>query len=60
MRQFAELLATIHREAFRRREEIAREFADRRFFESLRLEPYYAFTARQVTAGGRFSAVAYR
>ena len=54
LRQFAELLATIHREAFRRRGEIAQEFADRRFFEALRLEPYYAFTARQVTEAADF------
>jgi 5-methylthioribose kinase len=45
--QFGQLLGIIHREAHRRREEIAPLFADRRFFESLRLEPYYQFTAQR-------------
>jgi aminoglycoside phosphotransferase (APT) family kinase protein len=52
--QFAELLATIHGQAWRRGAELAPEFADRRFFESLRLEPYYAFTAAQVPAAAAF------
>jgi aminoglycoside phosphotransferase (APT) family kinase protein len=50
VRQFAWLLGTIHRRAWQRRDEIALVFAERRFFESLRLEPYYAFTATQVPA----------
>jgi aminoglycoside phosphotransferase (APT) family kinase protein len=52
--QFAELLATIHGQAWRRDAELAPEFADRRFFESLRLEPYYAFAAAQVPAAATF------
>jgi aminoglycoside phosphotransferase (APT) family kinase protein len=46
--QFGRILATIHRRAAERREELAEEFADRSIFESLRLEPYYAYTARRL------------
>jgi len=53
-RQFATLLGTIHREAYRRRTDVEKVFADRSFFESLRLEPYYAYTARQVPVAGEF------
>jgi 5-methylthioribose kinase len=45
--QFAELLALIHRRSSEHRDELSREFEDRSFFESLRLEPYYFFTAQQ-------------
>lgn len=54
VRQFAELLATIHGGAYRRGGELAGEFADRQFFESLRLEPYYAFTAAKTPAAAAF------
>jgi 5-methylthioribose kinase len=54
VRQFATLLATIHREAWERRDEIADVFADRSFFESLRLEPYYAYSAQQTPAAAGF------
>jgi 5-methylthioribose kinase len=54
VRQFAMLLATIHREAWKRRDEIAEVFADRSFFESLRLEPYYAYSAQQTPAAADF------
>jgi len=52
--QFATLLATIHCEAARRQSELAPIFADRTFFESLRLEPYYQYTASQVPAAQAF------
>ncbi len=52
--QFAHLLAAIHREAYARRAEVAPAFADRSFFESLRLEPYYEYTAGQVPAAASF------
>lgn len=52
--QFATLLATIHEQAARRRQELAPIFADRAFFESLRLEPYYQYTAGQVPAARPF------
>jgi aminoglycoside phosphotransferase (APT) family kinase protein len=54
VREFATLLATIHREAYRRRDEMAPRFADRSFFESLRLEPYYGFAAVQEPAAAAF------
>jgi 5-methylthioribose kinase len=53
VRQFATLLATIHRAACRHAE-VAELFADRSFFESLRLEPYYAYSALQVPAAASF------
>ena len=54
--QFARLLGTIHRVSHERREEIEPVFADRGFFESLRLEPYYEYTASQVTKAAPFYA----
>lgn len=53
-RQFAILLATIHREAYHRRAELERIFADRSFFESLRVEPYYGYSAEQAPSAARF------
>jgi 5-methylthioribose kinase len=53
-RQFAALLAGIHGEAFRRRAELAPVFADRSFFESLRLEPYYGYSAQQEPGAAAF------
>lgn len=50
VQQFATLLATIHRNAASRADELAPIFSDRTFFESLRLEPYYQYTATQVPA----------
>lgn len=52
--QFAVLLATIHANAYARRAAIQPVFADRGFFESLRLEPYYGYTAEQVPAARAF------
>jgi 5-methylthioribose kinase len=54
--QFAHLLGTIHRRGHERRSEIEPVFADRGYFESLRLEPYYGYTATQVTAASAFLA----
>ena len=48
VRQFATLLATIHRRASERADELRPVFADRSFFESLRIEPYYQYAAMQV------------
>ena len=56
VRQFGELLATIHRQGAERRHEVARLFEDRSIFESLRIEPYYAYTASQVPASQPFMA----
>ncbi|MBX3015337.1 MAG: phosphotransferase [Caldilineaceae bacterium] len=52
--QFATLLATIHSRAAERQAELAPLFADRTFFESLRLEPYYEYTATQVSQAAPF------
>ncbi len=56
IRQFGELLGAIHRHAWQRRDELAAAFADRSFFESLRLEPYYSFAAAQAPAAAPFLA----
>lgn len=54
VQQFAGLLSTIHVGAYARRDDLAPIFADRSFFESLRLEPYYGFAAEQVPAAAPF------
>ena len=45
-RSFGSLLAQIHN-AVEHHSELAQEFAERRFFEELRLEPYYGYSATQ-------------
>ena len=52
--QFGGLLGTIHRQARALRETLATAFADTTFFESLRLEPYYGYSAQQVPAAAGF------
>ena len=52
--QFAELLGSIHRESFRLRHELAPLFADKRYFKTLRLEPYYEYTATVVPQAAPF------
>jgi 5-methylthioribose kinase len=52
--QFAELLGTVHRRGYERRAEVEPVFADRGYFESLRLEPYYGYTATQVGPAAAF------
>jgi 5-methylthioribose kinase len=52
-RQFATLLAAIHRDAYGRAD-LAAVFGDRTFFESLRLEPYYGYSAQQAPAAAAF------
>lgn len=54
VRQFAKLLATIHQEAFLAKEEIRDIFSDRSYFENLRLEPYYLYSAEQVPEASGF------
>jgi len=49
-----ELLARIHRESAERSEEFSVSFADTGYFESLRLEPYYEYTAREVPEAAAF------
>ena len=52
--QFARLLARIHRRGGELRDEVASAFAERRFFESLRLEPYYHYSAQQLPPAANF------
>ncbi|MBI2927994.1 MAG: aminoglycoside phosphotransferase family protein [Verrucomicrobia bacterium] len=52
--QFARLLAAIHRNAWLRRDKLAKVFNDRSFFTSLRLEPYYAYAATQAERAQSF------
>src|SRR4051812_20457115 len=54
IRQFAQLLGVIHRAGHERRDELVRVFDDRSFFESLRLEPYYAFAAQNAPGASEF------
>ncbi len=54
VKQFAVLLGTIHRAAWERRGALAPEFDDRSFFESLRLEPYYLYSAQRMPAVAPF------
>ncbi len=54
IRQSGELLGTIHRRSASRREELAAEFADRSFFESLRIEPYYTHPAGVLPGAAEF------
>jgi fructosamine-3-kinase len=53
VRQFADLLAAIHTNSSQY-PELADVFADRTFFDTLRLEPYYRYSAEQVPAAGEF------
>jgi len=52
--QFGNLLGSIHRGGWERRATLAKEFDDRSFFESLRLEPYYQYTTSQQPAAAEF------
>ncbi len=52
-RSFGELLATIHNAA-ERYPQLEAEFAERHFFEQLRLEPYYGYAASQMPAARAF------
>jgi 5-methylthioribose kinase len=52
--QFGHLLGTIHAAGFREREQVAKVFSDRSFFESLRVEPYYSYSGSQVPQASRF------
>lgn len=52
--QFSNLLATIHLRAVEEAYDLEIEFGDLSFFEALRLEPYYAYTAEQVPRASSF------
>jgi aminoglycoside phosphotransferase (APT) family kinase protein len=51
---FAQMLADLHIRSSARRAEIAIDFEDRTYFESLRIEPYYLYTADQVPGARAF------
>jgi len=53
--QFGRLLGAIHRRSSGNgEEEVRRQFADTRYFENLRLEPYYLYTAERVPGASSF------
>ena len=52
--QFARIGASIHARSAQRVEELRPIFGDRGFFQSLRVEPYYAYTAGQVPEATAF------
>jgi aminoglycoside phosphotransferase (APT) family kinase protein len=52
--QFGQLLGGIHRKARARRDELEPVFRDTSFFESLRLEPYYAHAASRTREAAAF------
>lgn len=54
VRQFAAMLATIHTQAAERRHVLRPLFADRSWFESLRIDPYYRCAAERVPAAEPF------
>jgi 5-methylthioribose kinase len=54
IRQFGVLLGTVHRQAFELRGAISRAFENRAFFESLRIDPYYRYSAVQTPAAAPF------
>jgi tRNA A-37 threonylcarbamoyl transferase component Bud32 len=51
---FGELIGMIHRNSFERSGELRQVFDDRSFFESLRLEPYYLYSAGQAPEAAPF------
>ncbi len=53
-RQFGDLLGIIHRRGHELRGDLPAQFSDRSYFEALRLEPYYAYTATQIPAAAGF------
>ncbi len=52
--QFGLLLGTIHRKSSDASSEVSQTFADTTYFENLRLEPYYLYTAQKVAGAAEF------
>src|SRR3984893_1320047 len=52
--QFGLLLGTIHRHSSDSRPEVSKTFADTTYFQNLRLEPYYLYTAQNIGAAAGF------
>jgi aminoglycoside phosphotransferase (APT) family kinase protein len=53
-RSFGRMLAQIHSKSWRQRTELEEVFEERRFFQSLRLEAYYEYSAEQVPEAAVF------
>jgi thiamine kinase-like enzyme len=51
---FGEMLVAMHGNSFNWRSDLRRVFQDTSYFESLRIEPYYIYTAQQVQSAGVF------
>jgi 5-methylthioribose kinase len=51
---FGLLLRAIHRNALKHRGRLQEAFADRSFFEALRIEPYYEYTGRRIPEASVF------
>ena len=51
---FANLLADIHLNSYNNKHDLSLIFQDTSFFENLRLDPYYAFSARQLPDAAPF------
>jgi aminoglycoside phosphotransferase (APT) family kinase protein len=52
--QFGHWLGTVHRRSWDERADLAAAFDDTTFFETLRVEPYYEYTATRVPAAAAF------
>ena len=52
--QFGVLLGIVHRASFESAARLRVEFSDTTYFENLRLQPYYRFTAHKVAAASTF------
>jgi len=52
--EFGRLLRTLHESSRRNRSELETLFSDTTFFEALRLEPYYSYTAGQIPGARSF------
>ncbi len=52
--QFGFLLGTIHRRSSESSRMLCREFANTEYFENLRLEPYYSYTAQRIPVAAGF------
>jgi 5-methylthioribose kinase len=52
--QFGFLLGSIHRKSVEAGREVCAAFADTSYFESLRLEPYYLYTAERIPEASSF------
>lgn len=51
---FSQMLLAIHANSFRQRAQLQPIFVDSTYFESLRIEPYYSYTALQVPQASSF------